>query len=59
MKNPLIRGALIFGRAKFYIGALLDPVEPFDSSDETQLTTFRDAIWYADNHSTFQPTQRL
>lgn len=45
MKDPLIQSALMFGRAKFHVGILVDPVHPFDPANVVQLAEFRNSIW--------------
>ena len=45
-KNPLISSALMFGRAKFNTGVLIEPKNHFDPSDAEALAAFRNEIWY-------------
>ncbi|GBE89735.1 acetyl-CoA synthetase-like protein [Sparassis crispa] len=57
--DPHIKHALMFGRGRFQNGVLVQPTEPFDSSDEGELADFRNKIWptveqvneYAPSHS--------
>ena len=47
-QDPHIKGSVVFGRAKFQNGVLIDPKTEyaFDPKDEIKLEEFRNAIWY-------------
>ena len=46
-QDPHVKGAVIFGRGRFYCGVLIEPKEEFefDPSDENKLAEFRSLIW--------------
>lgn len=48
-EHPLVQAAMMFGRAQFQAGVLVDPVEGrrFDGADLKELNAFRDEIWCA------------
>ena len=45
--DPHVRACLMFGRGRFQNVLLVQPTEPFDPRDETQLEAFRNLIWLA------------
>ena len=47
MGDPLVNGAIMFGRSRFNVGVLVNPKEryAFDPSDEKKLSEFRSLIW--------------
>ena len=50
-EDPLVRGAVMFGRGKFQNGVLIEPTEDFqiDPTDVKQLEAYRNKIWYVNN----------
>lgn len=46
-QDPRVQSAVIFGRGKFQIGAVIDPKTEyaFDPVDTDKLVEFRAAIW--------------
>ncbi|KAJ7488848.1 putative aminoadipate reductase [Mycena latifolia] len=47
MANPLIKGAVMFGRERNQVGVLIEPNPQYklDPKDEQQLAKFRNSIW--------------
>ena len=47
MGDPLVSGAVMFGRSRFNVGVLVSPKAKyaFDPSDEKKLSEFRSFIW--------------
>ncbi len=45
LQDPLVHAAIIFGRGRFQNGVIIQPKEPFESSDEAKLEEFRNAVW--------------
>ncbi|KAG5729986.1 Linear gramicidin synthase subunit D [Termitomyces sp. T112] len=44
-RHPCVANCLIFGRGRFQAGLLVEPVEPFETSDLEYLADFRNLIW--------------
>lgn len=47
MRDPLVSGAVMFGRGRFHCGVLVEPKEAyaFDPNDIRKLAEFRSLIW--------------
>ena len=44
-QNPAVAAAIMFGRGRFQNGVLIQPLTPFDPSNESELEAFRNVIW--------------
>lgn len=56
--HPSVRDAIMFGRAEFLAGVIIDPIEEkrFDPNEVTQLAKFRNEIWeYVERANAFAP----
>lgn len=59
MHDPHVKGAVMFGRGRFYCGVLVEPKEEyaFDPSDTNKLAEFRNLIWPTiENMNAFAPS---
>ena len=56
--HPYVRAAIMFGRAQFQAGVLIDPIDEkkIDPENLTQLAKFRNEIWeYVERANAFAP----
>ncbi len=49
VQDPYIAAAVVFGSGRAQVGVLIQPKEPFDTSDRVKVRSFRDIIWYANS----------
>ena len=47
VQDSRIAAAVVFGSGRAQVGVLVQPKEPFDTSDPVKVRSFRDSIWCA------------